>query len=173
MKTQKQEAFIEAYCLTGNAAKAAEMAGYSQKAAKQKGYVLKHQFSDEIQEKSKQMIQDCVPGALAQLKNLSEEADSESVKLGAIKDILDRAGLKPTDRVEQQISHVEASSVDELKRELEDINSVPFPDRSLYQKYEERMDFSVLYMLTTRGCPYKCTFCFLPIVIPFKFFLSN
>ena len=65
------------------------------------------------------MIQDCVPGALAQLKNLSEQADSESVKLGAIKDILDRAGLKPTDRVEQQISHVEASSVDELKRELE------------------------------------------------------
>ena len=44
--------------------------------------------------------------------------------------------------------------------ELEDINSVPFPDRSLYQKYEDRMDFSVLYMLTTRGCPYKCTFCF-------------
>jgi phage terminase small subunit len=119
MRTEKQEAFIEAYCLTGNAAKAAEMAGYSQKAAKQKGYVLKHQFSEEIKDKSKQMIQDCVPGALAQLKNLSEQADSESVKLGAIKDILDRAGLKPTDRVEQQISHVEASSVDELKRELE------------------------------------------------------
>ena len=119
MRTEKQEDFIEAYCLTGNAAKAAEMAGYSQKAAKQKGYVLKHQFSEEIKDKSKQMIQDCVPGALAQLKNLSEQADSESVKLGAIKDILDRAGLKPTDRVEQQISHVEASSVDELKRELE------------------------------------------------------
>ena len=131
MKTQKQEAFIEAYCLTGNAAKAAEMAGYSQKAAKQKGYVLKNQFSDEIQEKSKQMIQDCVPGALAQLKNLSEQADSESVKLGAIKDILDRAGLKPTEKVRQEISHVEQSSTDELQRELEaligtsDVSKVP------------------------------------------------
>jgi len=133
MRTEKQEAFIEAYCLTGNAAKAAEMAGYSQKAAKQKGYVLKHQFSEEIKDKSKQMIQDCVPGALAQLKNLSEQADSESVKLGAIKDILDRAGLKPTDRVEQQISHVEASSVDELKRELEGLigtsDLVEIPER--------------------------------------------
>jgi hypothetical protein len=39
--------------------------------------------------------------------------------LGAIKDILDRAGLKPTDKIEQHISHVEASSIDELKRELE------------------------------------------------------
>ncbi len=133
MRTEKQEAFIEAYCLTGNAAKAAEMAGYSQKAAKQKGYVLKNQFSEEIKDKSKQMIQDCVPGALAQLKNLSEQADSESVKLGAIKDILDRAGLKPTDRVEQQISHVEASSVDELKRELEGLigtsDPVEIPER--------------------------------------------
>jgi len=119
MRTEKQEAFIEAYCLTGNAAKAAEMAGYSQKAAKQRGYVFKYQFSEEIKDKSKQMRQDCVAGAVAQLKNLSEQADSESVKLGAIKDILDRAGLKPTDKVEQQISHVEASSVDELKRELE------------------------------------------------------
>jgi anaerobic magnesium-protoporphyrin IX monomethyl ester cyclase len=44
--------------------------------------------------------------------------------------------------------------------ELEDIDSVPFPDRSIYQKYKDRMDLSVLYMLTTRGCPYKCSFCF-------------
>ena len=119
MITAKQEAFIDAYCLTGNASKAAEMAGYSPKAAKQKGYTLKNQFSYEIQEKTKKMIQDCVPGALSQLKNLVESAESESVKLGAIKDILDRAGHKPADKVEQQISHVESSSIDELKRELE------------------------------------------------------
>ena len=74
------------------------------------------------------MIQDCVPGALAQLKNLSEQADSESVKLGAIKDILDRAGLKPTDKVEQQISHVELASTDELKRELEALMGTSEPE---------------------------------------------
>jgi len=48
VRTEKQEAFIEAFCLTGNAAKAAEMAGYSSKAAKQKGYALKKQFTHEI-----------------------------------------------------------------------------------------------------------------------------
>ena len=53
MRTEKQEAFIEAYCLTGNAAKAAEMAGYSEKASKQKGYTLKKQFSEEIAEKTR------------------------------------------------------------------------------------------------------------------------
>ena len=110
MKTEKQEAFIEAYCLTGNAAKAAEMAGYS--SFKQRGYELKHKFEREIEERSRKMIQDCVPGALTQLRSLS-------VRLGAVKDILDRAGLKPTDKIEQQISHVETASVDELKRELE------------------------------------------------------
>jgi phage terminase small subunit len=117
MKTEKQEAFIEAYCLTGNAAKAAEMAGYS--SFKQRGHELKHKFEREIEERSRKMIQDCVPGALTQLRSLSENAESESVRLGAVKDILDRAGLKPTDKIEQQISHVETASVDELKRELE------------------------------------------------------
>jgi len=65
------------------------------------------------------MIMDCVPGALTQLKFLSEGAESESVRLGAVKDILDRAGLKPTEKVKTEISHVETASTDELKRELE------------------------------------------------------
>ena len=65
------------------------------------------------------MIQDCVPGALSQLKSLAEDAESESVRLGAVKDILDRAGMKPADRIQQEISHVEGKSTAELKQELE------------------------------------------------------
>jgi phosphopentomutase len=65
------------------------------------------------------MIQDCVPGALMVLKNLSEGAESESVRLGAVKDILDRAGLKPTEKIKQEVSHVEEKSTEELQRELE------------------------------------------------------
>ena len=117
MRTEKQEAFIEAYCLTGNAAKAAEMAGYSDKASKQKGYSLKKQFADAIADKTREMLADGVPGVLAKLNELINEATSEAVKLGAIKDFLDRAGLKPVERVEQQVSHVESASIDELRRE--------------------------------------------------------
>lgn len=40
------------------------------------------------------------PSALERMVRLAETADSEKVKLDANKDILDRAGLKPPDRVE-------------------------------------------------------------------------
>jgi len=129
LRTDKQETFIEQYCLSGNASKAAEMAGYSH--AKQRGYELKNKFSKEIEERQKKMLQDCVPGALAQLQNLVHSAESESVRLGAVKDVLDRAGMKPVEKVKQEISHVETASIDELERELEaligtsDIQAIP------------------------------------------------
>ncbi len=128
MRTEKQEAFIEAFCLTGNAAKAAEMAGYSSKAAKQKGYALKKQFTHEISEKTRDMMRDAVPGVLAKLHELIEESSSDAVKLGAIKDFLDRAGLKPVEKVEQQVSHVEATSTEELRRELEALVGTSDPE---------------------------------------------
>ena len=118
MRTAKQEAFVEEYCKSGNAAQSAIKAGYSEKVAKQKGYLLKEQFAREIEEKTKKMLQDCVPGALAQLQNLSSTAISEAVRLGAVKDILDRAGYKPVERVDQTISHAEKSN-EELMRELQ------------------------------------------------------
>ena len=117
MRTSKQDKFIDSYCLTGNATKAAEMAGYSKATAKQQGYTLKNQFSGEIGERMKRMIQDCVPGALAQINDLAGTADSEGVRLNACKDILDRAGFKPVDK--QEVSHVESTSTDELKTEVE------------------------------------------------------
>ena len=117
MKTEMQGQFVEFFCLTGNATKAALMAGYSEKTAPVKGCQLKKQFAREIAEQTQQMIVDSIPGALSQLKNLAESAQSESVRLGAVKDILDRAGLKPVERVEQ--TNIEAQSTDELKRELD------------------------------------------------------
>jgi phage terminase small subunit len=108
---------VENYCLTGNAAKAAEMAGYSAKTAKQMGYTLKNQLSSEISEKMTKLIQDSVPGALAQINDLVMNATSEGTRLNACKDILDRAGYKPVEK--QEISHVETASTEELQRELE------------------------------------------------------
>jgi len=131
MKTPKQEAFIEAYCLTGNAKKSAVMAGYPEKSAKQKGHELKKQFADEIKSQIERNVLDAAPIALSAMRRLAEDATSESVRLAANKDLLDRAGLKPTERVEQKIAHVEQASTDELKRELDalvgtdDIDEIP------------------------------------------------
>ena len=65
-------------------------------------------------------MRDAIPGALAQIKQLSAAAESESVRLQAAKDILDRAGLKPTERIEQITVE---KSTDELRRELAQLMS--------------------------------------------------
>ena len=117
--TEKQGKFIEAYSLTGNASKAAVFAGYSEKTSKQQGHKLKKQFANAIKEHIEQNLLDAAPMALAQMRELASDAISESVKLAANKDILDRAGLKPTERIEQTISRVEQSSTRDLMRELD------------------------------------------------------
>ena len=123
MRTEKQESFIESYCQPGNATKAAIQAGYSQATPKQQGHVLKNKFAKEIEQRIKKMVQDAVPAAVSQISILAQTATSEQVRLNASKDILDRAGLKPADRIEQRISH-DDKSMDELKRELEALTGV-------------------------------------------------
>jgi radical SAM superfamily enzyme YgiQ (UPF0313 family) len=44
-----------------------------------------------------------------------------------------------------------------------DLDKYPFPDRSLYyDKYPLMAKFAVKRFITTRGCPYKCSYCFEP-----------
>lgn len=56
--------------------------------------------SPQALKSAQERIAAMVDPALAQLARLVEQADSDSVKLSAIKDVLDRAGYKPKDRVE-------------------------------------------------------------------------
>jgi len=114
--TERQEKFVEYYSLTGNAAKSAVEAGYSKKTAKQKGYELKKLLSNEIHEQTQKILQDKIPASIHWLTELAQTAESESVRLGAIKDLLDRAGLKPVERIEQ--TNVERMSDEEIQREL-------------------------------------------------------
>ena len=54
------------------------------------------------------------PRALNILSDLAENAESESVRLGATRDLLDRAGFRPVDRHEI----VKEKSVEELNTQL-------------------------------------------------------
>jgi len=55
----------------------------------------------------------------------------------------------------------EANIVKNVVRPLiEDLDELPFPDRSLYFKYGFLRDLETKTFITGRGCPYDCTFCF-------------
>lgn len=45
---------------------------------------------------------------------------------------------------------------------FEDLNELPFADRSIYYKYKALASRDVLPMLGSRGCPYDCSYCVIP-----------
>ena len=116
MITPQQQKFIDHFVLTGNASQSAVDAGYSEKTSRQKGHELKNLYRSEIVKATQKLLTDQVPAGLRWLSELAESAESESVRLGAIRDLLDRAGLKPVERVET--TTIEKMSSEEIEREL-------------------------------------------------------
>ena len=53
-----------------------------------------------VREAARRRLEAMVFPALAVLRKLIDEADGDGVKLAAVKDILDRAGLKPSDLIQ-------------------------------------------------------------------------
>lgn len=45
---------------------------------------------------------------------------------------------------------------------FEDLDALPFADRSIYWKYPAIAGRSMFPILGSRGCPYTCTYCFIP-----------
>ncbi|MBU4149931.1 MAG: cobalamin-dependent protein, partial [Candidatus Omnitrophica bacterium] len=48
-----------------------------------------------------------------------------------------------------------------LRPLIKDLDSLPFPDRELFKNHA-LFDRERIYILTGRGCPYACSFCFNP-----------
>lgn len=55
----------------------------------------------QVKQAASERLAAMVDPALAELSNLVRRAESEAIKLAAIKDVLDRAGFKPKERIEQ------------------------------------------------------------------------
>ena len=126
MMTDKQTAFVKEVALTGNGTQSAIKAGYSAKTAYQKAHQLRGQFAIEIENETRRLMASAVPGALAQIVDLPARATSEQVRLQATKGIMDRAGLKPTERIENITVE---KSTEELRKELAQLmGSVTEPD---------------------------------------------
>ena len=45
---------------------------------------------------------------------------------------------------------------------VDDLDSLPFPDRQIYWKYPKIKDRPTVPLLGSRGCPYTCSYCFIP-----------
>ena len=56
---------------------------------------LCRQYSDEITEELHRNFAEMAPCALNILTDFAENAESESIRLGTTRDLLDRAGFKP------------------------------------------------------------------------------
>jgi len=48
----------------------------------------------------------------------------------------------------------------EIRPLIEDLDTLPFPDRSIFYQYDYFRNSPYKTVLTLRGCPYDCSFCF-------------
>ena len=75
---------------------------------------LRRKCSDEITDELHRNFAEIAPRALNILSDLAENAESESVRIGATRDLLDRAGFRLVDRHEI----VKHKSIEELNAQL-------------------------------------------------------
>ena len=95
MPKPNSETFIQTYVETGNVITSLQESGY--KPSRSMGYALRKKHKEEIDKRMQERIRSSGPKALAVVENLMDHAMSETVRLGAAKDMLDRAGYKAYD----------------------------------------------------------------------------
>lgn len=113
--TNQRQVFVEEYVRSGDHFEAAKKAGYKDThTLRNQACKLRRECADEITEELHRNFTEIAPRALNILSDLAENAESESVRLGATRDLLDRAGFRPVDRHEI----VKEKSVEELNAQL-------------------------------------------------------
>lgn len=112
--TDKQKKFAEAYFELSKGTQAAIIAGYAEGSAHvEASRLLKNdkvrEYIEELQKERRERIQYRLAAmaekAAEMVFELAVNAESETVRLSAIKDILDRSGYKATDKIEQKNEH--------------------------------------------------------------------
>ena len=111
--TSQRQAFVEEYVRSGDHLYAARKAGYKDThTLRNQACQLRRECADEITDELHRNFAEIAPRALNILTDLAENA--ESVRLGATRDLLDRAGFRPVDRHEI----VKEKTVEELNAQL-------------------------------------------------------
>lgn len=117
MITDKQQKFIEFYCESGDAVQSAVNAGYKNShTIVNQAWKLKRELSREISKRMQEKFVDKAPVAFGTLIELMNGSDSDTVRLQASKDIMDRGGFKPKDTM---VIEEDAKTIPELEAELQ------------------------------------------------------
>jgi len=113
--TNQRQVFFEEYVRSGDHLEAAKKAGYKDThTLRNQACKLRRECADELADELHRNFAEIAPRALNILSDLAENAESESVRLGATRDLLDRAGFRPVDRHEI----VKEKSVEELNKSI-------------------------------------------------------
>ena len=116
MITDKQAKFIDFYCESGDAMQSAINAGYKNShTLRNQAWKLKKELAIEINKKMLDKFVDKAPTALNTVFSLMNTSQSDVVRLQAAKDIMDRGGFKPKDKLSIED---ETKTVPELEAEL-------------------------------------------------------
>ena len=110
--TNQRQVFIEEYVRSGDHLDAAKKAGYKYThTLRNQACKLRRECANYMSEELHRNFAEIAPRALNIIPDLAE---SESVRLGATRDLLDRAGSRPVDRHEI----VKQKPVEELNAQL-------------------------------------------------------
>ena len=113
--TNQRQVFVEDYVRSGDHLDAAKKAGYKDThTLRNQACKLRRECADDISEELHRNFAEIAPRALNILSDLAENAESESVRLGATRDLLDKAGFRLVDRHEV----VKEKSVEKLNAQL-------------------------------------------------------
>ena len=124
--THKQEVYVQAKILTGSKKEALKVAGYTDNANQVESSKAVQKALEDYRRKMDQKFMDKADQVANILLDIIENPDTPSkTKVTAIKDWLDRAGLKPVDKQEVDDKRVIDTS-SRLSRDLIDkLNMLP------------------------------------------------
>lgn len=95
--TAKQDAYVNTLIETGSKTKALEVAGYSPTSNPEKYVPIQNALAERQKEMMKRFM-DNAEEMKENMLDLARNAESESVRFQATKDMLDRAGLNPINK---------------------------------------------------------------------------
>lgn len=116
---EKLELFKESYYNTGKIIQSYKAAGFSESTAHANAHKYFRDHKDEILAYVHTKLAEHVPAAISVIVGImNSETEKGGIRLKAAQDLLDRAGYKPSDKIEIRTEDMEKMSTGDIKDEI-------------------------------------------------------